>query len=388
LPWLCLLFWVGMPFPVAANEPPIAPAALEQAMLGLMDKWQVHGTAVSLIEAGEVVLEQGYGWADTEASLPALPTTVFQVASISKAVSAAVALRLVQEGLLDLDVPISGYLTRWQLPESEFDSDEVTLRRVLSHTAGLSVPGYMGFPPDQPAQSLEASLISAADAGGQPLTVMLPPGKQWAYSGGGFTLMQLVIEEVTGRPFADVARTKILAPLGMDLSSFGDHPRLRGHKARAYTAQGQAVLEHHFTALAAAGLWATAGDIARFASGLMRVLEDSAGTQERAQRFLGKPLVQDMFSVQPNADSGLVFAGSRWGLGMGLLQLSGQEGLLGFHPGDNPPAWHALLALLPEQQKGFAVLTNGEHGEALAMDAFCLWIKAVRLEKPAACPAD
>ena len=386
---LCWLWGLATGGAVLAKTPPIAPHDLEAAMFHLMDKWQVHGTSVALVEGGEVVWEHGYGWADMEAWLPVLPGTVFQAASISKVVSAAVVLRLVQDGVLDLDEPVSRRLTRWRLPESEFDSDKVTLRRILSHTAGLSVPGYLGFLPDQPVQTLEASLASASDADDRGVAMILPPGEKWAYSGGGYTLMELLVEEVTGRPFAQVARELVLEPLGMGLSSFGDDPRLRGHKSRSYTADGIAVPERHFAALAAAGLWATAGDLGRFAVGLTAGGPEEGGRGPRLG--LERSFLQDMLSPQPGAESGLVFAGSRWGLGLGLVDLPGGQGVLAFHPGDNLPAWHSLLVFLPghepggSQTRGFAILTNGEHGDELVMDAVCLWLEAVEVRGVAEC---
>ncbi|WP_084605172.1 serine hydrolase domain-containing protein [Desulfonatronum thioautotrophicum] len=378
---LCWLWLFCLAAPGMAREGFLEPEELEITMFRLMDKWQVHGVAVALIDSGEVVWEEGYGWADMDAWLPALPDTVFQAASISKAVSAAVALRLVQDGLLDLDEPVSGYLTRWQLPESEFDPDGVTLRRILSHTAGLSVPGYMGFLPDHPAQTLEDSLTSATDADDRGVAVILPPGEQWVYSGGGYTLMQLMVEEVTGRAFAQVASDLVLNPLKMKRSSFGDDSRLHGHQARSYTADNRDVPQRHFTALAAAGLWATAGDLARFAVALA---ENAAG--EGGQLELRPELVQEIFSPQPGTESDLFFAGSRWGLGLGLLDLPDGQGLLAFHPGTNPPAWHSLLAILPgstsegSQTRGFIILTNGEHGGELVHDAMCLWMEAVGVQ--------
>lgn len=381
--WLWLFCFAG---PGMAREGFLEPEELETTMFRLMDKWQVHGVAVALIGGGQVVWEEGYGWADMEAWLPALPDTVFQAASVSKAVSAAVVLRLVQDGVLDLDEPVSGYLTRWQLPESGYDLDGVTLRRILSHTAGLSVPGYMGFPPDQAVQTLEDSLSSAADADDRGVSVILPPGEQWVYSGGGYTLLQLLVEEVTGRAFAQVAADLVRYPLEMNLSSFGDDSRLHGHQARSYTADNRVVPKRHFTALAAAGLWATAGDLARFAVALA---ESAAG--EGGQLELRPELAQEMFLPQPGTENDFFFAGSRWGLGLGLLNLPDEQGLLAFHPGANPPAWHSLLAILPgntsedSQTRGFVILTNGEHGEELVLDAMCLWMEAVAAHGVAEC---
>jgi CubicO group peptidase (beta-lactamase class C family) len=178
-------------------------------------------------------------------------------------------MRLVEAGTLDLDRPVAHYLTRWQWPSSPFNPREVTLRRMLSHTAGLSIPGYQGFAPGQAVQSLEASLTSAADAGHQPLAVIFPPGQGWHYSGGGYTLLQLIVEHVTGQGFAAFAQRAVLDALGMRESRFDAPPPSLSPKAMAYDRTGAPTPEYRFTALAAAGLWTSAGDLARFVAALM-----------------------------------------------------------------------------------------------------------------------
>jgi len=200
----------------------------DDAIPKLMDKRGVPGVAIAVVREGEVAWGKGYGWADKDRRLPVTEHTVFQAASISKPVSAWVAMKLVENGTLALDTPASRYLTRWQLPASPFDNDGVTLRRILSHTAGLSVPGYLGFPPGTPLQTLEASLTSATDAGHQPLAVVFPPGHEWHYSGGGYTLMQLIVEQATGQSFADFAQSAVLTPLKITESSFHTLPRWQG----------------------------------------------------------------------------------------------------------------------------------------------------------------
>ena len=153
--------------------------------------------AFGLIEDGRLVAEHYASVGD-----PVDRDTLFQVASMGKWITAWGVMRLVEHGKLDLDTPVSRYLTRWSLPDSEFDNDGVTVRRLLSHTAGLTDGlGYMGFPPGQAVEPLEASLSHAADA--DPGTdgrtrVGVQPGSGFQYSGGGYTLLQLLIEEVSG----------------------------------------------------------------------------------------------------------------------------------------------------------------------------------------------
>ena len=123
--------------------------------------------------------------------------TVFQAASISKTLTAWGVMRLVEQGALELDAPVGRYLTRWQLPPSPYNHDGVTIRRLLSHTAGLSLHGYPGIAPEQPLPTLEESL-SGGHPGAEDVRVVSEPGTTYAYSGGGYTLLQLVVEEVTG----------------------------------------------------------------------------------------------------------------------------------------------------------------------------------------------
>ncbi|MEQ1491323.1 MAG: serine hydrolase, partial [Terricaulis sp.] len=150
--------------------------------------------------------------------------TLFQVASLSKWVTAWGVMTLVDEGRIDLDAPISTYLTRWHLPDGAFDETQVTARRLLSHTAGLTDGlGYGGFTPGQTVQGLEDSLTHASDASPDAdgrVRVGAEPGENFLYSGGGYALLQLVIEEVSGEPFNDYMQRAVLSPLGMTRSTF------------------------------------------------------------------------------------------------------------------------------------------------------------------------
>jgi CubicO group peptidase (beta-lactamase class C family) len=265
----------------SAQLSPDLHRAFDDAIPKLMDKRGVPGVAIAVVRGGEVAWGKGYGWADKDRRLPVTEHTVFQAASISKSVSAWVVMKLVENGKLALDTPASRYLTRWQLPASPFDNDGVTLRRILSHTAGLSIAGYLGFPPGTPLQTLEASLTSAADAGQQPLAVVFPPGQGWHYSGGGYTLMQLIVEQATAQSFADFAQSAVLTPLKLNESRFHTLPQGQSETAKAYDRAGNAVPAYRFTAQAAAGLWSTAADLARFVGALMA---GAQGAPPRAKR--------------------------------------------------------------------------------------------------------
>jgi CubicO group peptidase (beta-lactamase class C family) len=192
-------------------------------------------TSLAVVDDFEIVHAEALG---------ARPDTLFQAGSISKPVAALTALRLVEAGVLDLDEDVNDRLVEWRLP----DGEGVTLRRLLSHTAGLGVGFFPGYESGAPLPSLVQILDGKPPARTEPVRVEAPPGSGFRYSGGGYVILQLLLEEATATPFAGLAAEHVLGPLGMTASTFA-HRRGRGH---VYPEQ------------AAAGLWATALDLARF----------------------------------------------------------------------------------------------------------------------------
>jgi CubicO group peptidase (beta-lactamase class C family) len=203
----------------------------------VMERHDVPGVAVALVHRGDVALVRGYGSADTDSNAPVTEDTVFQAGSLSKPVSAWGVMRLVQEGRVDLDAPVFRYLTRWRLPPSRFDPTGVTVRRLLSHTAGLSVSGYLGYDPQVALPPLETQLATGPDAadGNGEVRVAYPPGEEVHYSGGGYTVLQLLVEELSGQSFAAYMQENVLNPLRMLNSTFEPAPRgdpRSGHSVR------------------------------------------------------------------------------------------------------------------------------------------------------------
>lgn len=310
----------------------------------------VPGAAVALLRDGDVAWIAGYGYADLEWEEPVESTTVFNIGSISKTVAAWGVMRLVEEGKIDLDAPIDNYLTRWHLPPSEFSHDGVTMRRLLSHTAGLSLHGYPGFRPDERLPSLDASLSGATNGSGD-VRVVIEPGTEWRYSGGGYTLAQLVVEEVTGESFADYMRRAVLSPLGMRNSDYDWTPEIEARAATPYGSLGDPVPGPRFTAAAAAGLQTTAQDLAAFVA---------AGLRPRLLRGETVRLMQ-----RPAND-----ASPEYGLGYGIID-SSRETIVG-HGGANT-GWMAFIAMAPATGDGLVVLTNGSNGDAVHRQVTCLW---------------
>jgi CubicO group peptidase (beta-lactamase class C family) len=187
---------------------------LDDAIQSALRRHDVPGTAVALVQNGEMSWVQGYGLADPAQGLPVIPETVFEAASVAKPVTAWGVMKLVEAGQLDLDAPAEQYLTRWHLPRSEFDHNQVTIRRLLSHSAGISGEGDPGIDPGERLPTLEEALSGAVKGMGD-TRVVYRPGEGYHYASKGYVLLQLAVEEVTGEPFARYMQREILEPLGM-----------------------------------------------------------------------------------------------------------------------------------------------------------------------------
>ncbi|WP_200348027.1 serine hydrolase domain-containing protein [Halochromatium glycolicum] len=357
-------------------------ARMDAALSRLMERFEVPGAALALIEQGRVRYLRGFGMAQPGVDVPVTPSTLFQAASDSKPVTAFAVLQLAERGRVDLDDPIEIGLEGWRLPPSRWSPDQVTVRRVLSHTAGLSVSGYGGFPPGQPTQTLLESLAGAADAGGTPVAIVHPPGQGFVYSGGGFTLAQLMLRRQSGEPFAELVGRRVLQPLGMRVSSFPTQPAPSPPLAWTFDDDGKRAPARRFTALAAAGLQTTAGDLARFTAALM----PGPCGEPPGRGVISPESVQAMLTPQPNSANALVLPSSRYGLGIALKTLPSGH-LLAHHPGDNLPNWHNLIAAIPERRLGLVLMTNAAGGRQMRVAVLCTWLDGIGEPAPAGCPA-
>jgi CubicO group peptidase (beta-lactamase class C family) len=339
--------------------------AVEDAARQALASSTTPGLAVALVHHGRSIWAAGYGVADRTTGQPVTATTRFQAASLSKPVTAWGVLRLVESGRIGLDEPIVGHLRRWRPPASPFDADGLTVRRLLSHTAGLSVHGYVGQRADRPLPSIVASL-SGKTGDGFPVELLEAPGQRWLYSGGGYSLAQLLVEQLTGRPFTDYMQAEVLEPLGMTASSF--HWSRTAATARPHDAHGRQIGDFAFAEQAAAGLVTTAPDLARF---LAAALAGPRG-EPPGRGVLSPAGVQVALTAAPATDG-------RWGLGYGLGLTPGGD-LLAYHEGANR-GWRAGLALLPDRRAGIALLANGDAGSAPIDAVVQQWLALASLNR-------
>ena len=343
---------------------PLAPrgdiAAFGKAAMLDMTSNQLGNGIVVLLSDGQVVFKQGHSIDE-----PVSPETQFQMGSLSKWISAWGAMTLVEAGKLDLDAPVSDYLTRWRLPDTSFDNQEVTVRRLLSHTAGfLDTLGYDGFAPGAPIQTLEASLTQAADtmegnSHGR-VRVEVEPGTEFHNSGGGYTLLQLLIEEVSGQSFEDYMQTAVFEPLDMTSATF----ELRtgeDNLADFYDVDGKSAPHYRYTALAAASLYASANDIVKY---LQAHLEGQSG-ESIGRASLSATYVEDMRTPESAMRSWGTLG--RWGLGGILYAPTKTSDFLVGHIGGNRPASSTSAIIDPSTGDGIVVFATGRPAYAIEL---------------------
>ena len=184
-----------------------------------MKELGIPGVSIAAFIDGELAWVKGYGLASIQDSITLTTETMFLAGSISKPVAALRAHQLVEEGVFDFDENINDYLTSWQVPDNEFtQTEKVTLRRILNHTAGLTVWGFPGYDMGDTIPTTVEVLDGKGNT--DPIRVYKVPGESWMYSGGGYTIMQLAISDTEKQPFATTLQEHVLNPLGMEKSTF------------------------------------------------------------------------------------------------------------------------------------------------------------------------
>jgi CubicO group peptidase (beta-lactamase class C family) len=316
--------------------------------------YRVPGVSVAVIDDGQLVWAGAWGVVEAGSDTPMDTTTLFQAASISKPVAAAGALALVEEGLLALDDDVNGRLRSWRVPENRFTAAEkVTLRRLLSHSAGTTVHGFPGYATDASVPSIVQVLDGAAPANTAPVRVDTVPGSRWRYSGGGTSIVQLLMMDGTGKPFEELMRERVLEPAGMTRSTFAQPlpPERDRDAATAHRGDGSPVpgRYHTYPEQAAAGLWTTPSDLARFA------LEIQAAAAGAPDRILSPAMAREMLTPQAR-NSGLGFS------------LDGEGNDRWFLQGGSNAGFQSYFAALVERGQGVVVMTNGDGGVSLAME--------------------
>jgi CubicO group peptidase (beta-lactamase class C family) len=328
----------------AATLLPTLGSTVDDVVATEMKNRGIVGVSIAIIEGSEIRKAKGYGFTDKSSATRVTTNTLFQAGSVSKPVAALGALRLVEDGRLSLDEDVNRKLKRWQVPENEFTRDEkVTLRRILSHSAGLTVHGSLGYAVNSRQLTLRQILDGSELANTGAIRVDVVPGSIWRYSGGGYAVLQQMMMDVTGKSFPKLMQEAVLEPLQMTASTYEQLLPAEWVKlaATGYYADGEQVKGnwHIYPEMAAAGLWTTPSDLARFAIGIQQAL---AG---RSNRVISPAMTRRMLTVQKG----------NYGLGL-VVKESGEK--LRFSHSGRVEGFDAYLGAGAESGRGVVIMMN------------------------------
>ncbi len=318
---------------------------------------QVPAVSIALINQGRVEWARAYGMADIANQRPATTTTLFQAGSVSKALSAMAALRLVEQGKLSLDGDVNRQLVSWKIPQNEFTrTTAISLRMLLNHSAGTTVHGFMGYSPQQALPTLVEVLNGAPPAQSEPVRIDVVPSTKWRYSGGGYSIVQLLMTDATQQPFAQLMQAAVLQPLEMTQSTFATSLPSDARKLAAlgYDADGKAAPGgwRVYPESAAAGLWSTPSDLAKV---ILEIQQTIGGESS-------KVLSHNMASLMLTRGLG------EYGLGFFVEDLGDRTS---FSHSGGTQGYRAQLYGYTGYGQGVVIMTNSQNSNALIDEILC-----------------
>ncbi|HEV8604636.1 MAG TPA: serine hydrolase [Tepidisphaeraceae bacterium] len=322
-------------------------AAKPSTIAARMKHHKAPGLSVAIINDGALEWARGYGVAEAGAQIPITPTTLFQAGAVSKSAVSLAVLKMVEQGKLDLDEDVNKWLVNWRVPQNQFTANEkVTLRRLLSHTAGATVDGFSGYSDEQALPSVVQVLAGAAPAHNPPVTIDLVPGSKYRQSGGGYVIVQQILTDVTREPFANVMRKSVLSELGMTNSTY-DQPlpgsramsAACGHRQDGAKVPGKWRI---YPEQAAAGLWTTPSDLAHMA------IEVQSALIGKGQKLLSPQMARLMLTPQLQNS------------GLGLF-VDGRGETEHFSHGGRNDGFDTIMIMYPRAGKGAVIMINANN---------------------------
>jgi CubicO group peptidase (beta-lactamase class C family) len=314
-----------------------------------LDRYHDGGMAIAIVDSCKPQWTGTFGVKDFDSKEPVTPATLFQIGSTSKIIAAWAVMSLVDEGKIDLDAPVSRYLEQWKLPPSKYSLDGVTVRRLLSHTAGVNVPSALGVSRPKYYPTLE-ELVDGKIHGfeNQKIEIERKPGTKFEYSAGGYEILQFIVEDVTGEKFAEFAEHRVLVPLGMTASRYHWSDTLEAAAATPWDHEGKKEYPLLFyPAAAPAGLYSTIGDMTQF------MLAHCGGEG----RVVGGGVVSaSSLRLMMGPDS----TAKKYGLGYEMVPVG--DSMYPAHSGSNP-GWKTNVMWIPERGFSFIVMSNSDGAE-------------------------
>jgi CubicO group peptidase (beta-lactamase class C family) len=325
-----------------------SPSTLEERM----EYYQTPGVSIAVINNYQIEWVKGFGVKEWKKNEPITSDTLFQAASISKPIFALAVMRLVQEGKIDLDEDVNNYLTSWKIPDINEWQPKITMRQLLSHSAGLTVSGFPGYLPTEEIPSLIQILNGEKPSNTGAVRVNIMPGMHFRYSGGGTTVAQLVIENILKKPFPTIMRELILNPFGMEQSTFGLHLPLdwQEHTAVGHSIKYQPLKHkwHIYPEQAAAGLWTNPKQLASLGIQLQKILMNNT------EHVIHSSTLLEMLTPQTDSQMGIGFFLNENGHSMRFSHSGWNEGFV------------SQMSFYKEGGKGAVIMLNSNEAPLLS----------------------
>jgi CubicO group peptidase (beta-lactamase class C family) len=315
--------------------------------------YKVHGVSVAVIHNYKIEWAKGYGYADDSLKIPVTTQTLYQAASISKSLNSVGVLKLVQDKKIDLYADINTYLTSWKFPyDSLSKNKKITVANLLSHTGGLTVHGFGGYEKGKEIPTIEQILDGKKPANSPAIRSMYEPGIKSEYSGGGITISQLIVMDVTHQPYDKFMYNNVLKPLGMTNSTYTQPPADVKSEllATAYRYNGKALpgKYHIYPEQAAAGLWTNPTDLSKY------IIETQLALQGKSHKVINQQTTKLRLTPYLNKNAAL-----------GVFIDSLQDGVKYFEHGGANEGFRCQYFGSMEGGNGVVVMVNSDNGDIM-----------------------
>lgn len=362
----------------AADDPADLDAAadsLSETVVSAMERYEIPGTAIALVEGGEAVWAEGFGWADPKSGAAAHAGTLFRAESITKSLTAWAVFSLIEDRRMELDDPAVQHLQSWQFPDTEFDESEVTIGQLLSHTSGLTGASDRRLP-DQDRPPIEEVL--AGQHGLEEARLVREPGSAFEYSNQGFVVLEVLVADVAGQDYESYVQERILRPLGIEEAHLSMDDDVRSEVAVSHDFEGEPLPVYEDPFSGAGGLLIPVPALARFFASYM---PGSAG--EPAGRGVLDENTLEAMLAPVTRPSGFQGIGSQMAaMGHFVESMEQNDGRYVFHIGEGSGSL-AIALVAPEEEAGIVIMTNSKRSWPLLLETVGHWAELKDLDAPA-----
>ena len=348
--------------------------SIDKLIAANLDKSAIEGIAYALVDTDSTLWSTGFGYADKESKCQMTDTSITNFASVSKPLTAVGIMMLDQKKIIDIHKPVEFYLNSWKLPSTKYDKSKVTIKNILQHRAGLSLMSVPFFDCDSTAPTV-INVLEGNSSESKPVSVKFLPDSSWIYSGGGYSVLELMTEDVTGTRFFNFMQSNLFSPLGMQNSSFEYVQPNQSCDVKHYDEGGKSIKPYFTVASAAGGLNSTSKDMGLF---LQELIKMYSGKSELLSKESFDTMIKTTTPVNLSK-----FGINKKGVecGLGLFVHNSKDDIVVYHSGGNPGVIAYIIISL-KKEKGLVLVSNSDNAKPLVQKVLQLWGKLNSVSMP------